>query len=75
MVYLHGHVCAVGMVDSEVETPKTRFVKPEGGTRTGRPSVLTGTSPRGNAYLLRLLIRGIIIVIYYETVKFLRRKN
>jgi hypothetical protein len=31
MVYVHGHVCAVGMVDSEVETPKTRFVKPEGG--------------------------------------------
>jgi hypothetical protein len=34
-------MCAVGVVDSEVKTPKTRFVKPEGGTRTGRPSVPT----------------------------------
>jgi hypothetical protein len=38
---VHDHVGAVGVVDSEVKTPKTRFVKPEGETRTARPSVPT----------------------------------
>jgi hypothetical protein len=44
MQTVHGHVGVVGMVDSEVRTPKTRFVKSDSGW-TGRPCVPPLTPP------------------------------
>jgi hypothetical protein len=67
---MHDHVCAVGVVDSEVKTPKTRFVKPE--VERGRVAL---------AFRLRdfttwlcylcICIRRIIAVTYYGSVKIL----